>query len=787
MFPRTRLEGSRRFHILAICLCSVGAALVNYYYALDLAFGINLVLGNSLAILALLLTPHPLAGLAPLFGMSASILLWQHPWALASYLLEGIFLYLVLRQRKAGHILWLETLYWPLLGIPLIILQYYFFLNMSFNGALAAGVKQGANAILNVVLAVAIFYSLSFIGRPSRLAPRAKTYILLFINMLLILPFFMATLIFVRHGKTSMLLAAKNETAFVLETLGKGLLDYRDASASARLTQLSGYELGVLGSDGSLQWSTEPYRADRLVLHERILYQEGRVSIRTTRTERNPMKAWQQAYIYGSYSLDTETHLVLTTSFAPVVSRMNNQITFTFIFLLLWLAAGSSIVQLFAGFLTKPLERLRRNAELLQAHPGQDLSWPDFPIMEFKELRDSLVAMTGALNNRSLELAEAQQAAVQMLQQTEQYVQFMGHELKAPLAAVHNAIDLLREDTENSKQIQDMIQESTANLLQLINDILDQARAKQRQLRFSPEFFSPLKELRACLEPFAIQAQRKGLAFRMQLDPLLSTQVWSDRLRFRQLFSNLISNAIKYTPSGHIAVTVNAKALPGHRISLNAEIEDSGCGIAVEDQELIWEAFAAAKGRLSGQQTSHGLGLSIVKAIIDTLGGTIRVDSRKGAGCRFSFSIILDTPASAEQGRRSGQDGEVSTLGLQGLDCLVVDDDAISRMMLEQLLSSQGAAVQLAESGSEALVLAKTQRFPVIILDHYLPGLSGLELAMAIREHEAEARQAPAILIGCSGSHTLMDGPPFDAVMPKPVDSQRLISLLIHLLPEHRA
>ncbi|HAP43674.1 MAG: hypothetical protein A2087_03420 [Spirochaetes bacterium GWD1_61_31] len=647
--------------LLSLGLILLGA-LVNYRLSLELAFGISIQVGNSLAILALCLSGSPWGMLAPMLSMLPTVALWGHPWALASYLLEGILLYRLVKKGQTDQVIWADTLFWPLVGIPLIILQYRFLLGMQFGGALAAAIKQGAAALFNVATGLLFWDILKLAaGRwrrrtsqttPFELAtgqdmPKAREYLLMFLNISLVLPFFIGIMIFVHSERANIVTSAENEVALILETLNRTLSDKYPFVPSSRFRLFAGYDVSLREADGQLLWSTNPEGLRYAAREGRFLTEHGNLSIRTDPGETNPMQAWLTATIHGRSLLDNGRSLIVERPFASAAQHMNAALTGSLVLLLAWLAIASSVAKFFTVFLTAPLEKLRHNAEKLQNDPTQTVGWPEFRIMEIQELRDSLVAMTGALTNRSVDLEEAQRTAQTMLQQSEHYLTFMGHELKAPIAAIYSALELLNEEPEKASRIVGMIKDSTYNLIQLINDIIDQARAKSGKLQFHDDWFSPFKETISCLETFAIQARRKNLEFFIAVDPRLDCATWGDKQRFRQILSNLTSNAIKYTGQGFIRLSLDAELKDPSRLTLRGSIEDSGSGIAPESLPYIWEAFALAKGKLSATQSSHGLGLSIIKSIVDNLGGSIGVTSELGKGSTFSF--VLPLPLQAPQ------------------------------------------------------------------------------------------------------------------------------------------
>ncbi|MBU0934699.1 MAG: hybrid sensor histidine kinase/response regulator [Spirochaetes bacterium] len=845
--------------LTTLSLAAVGA-LLNYRLPLDLAFGISVLAGNILAILAICLTRHPLSVFAPMISMLPTLFMWGHPWALASYLLEGILVYRLVSKARTEDIIWAEALFWPLLGIPLIIGQYSLFLGMNLQGAVAAAVKQGVNAIFNATSGLLLFYLGSFLvtrlinlqlrspraktgaDQPPTwtLPPKAREYLLIFVNISLILPFFTGIFIFVRNEKNNIILAAASEASLVLETLGETLSAESSFEPSASFKSLSGLSITMRTEAGDLLWATDSGSSTRQSQHSRILNQahnSNEISIRTNPDEKNPMKAWQTAMVYGTKNLADKRRLIVEQSFAPAVAKMNNEITVAFLFLLLWLAGSSSIARAFTNFLMGPLEKLRINAEKLQRDPTQELIWPVFRIMEIKELRDSLVAMTGVLTNRSVELQEAQRTAQRMLLQSERYLAFLGHELKAPLSAMYSTLEMLAEQPMSCSDVLESIKDSAYNLIQLINDIIDQASAHSGSLQFHDIQFNLARETRLAMETFVIQARRKGLEMIINIDSALDREIWWDKVRYRQVLSNLASNAIKYTESGFIRLRLDADLSKPGQLLLKGSIEDSGRGIAEDRLPYIWEPFAMARGRTTELDSSHGLGLSIVKSILQSRSGSIRVKSRLAEGSIFSFALPLPfskeaadeidrlaaqtpdsglqaapntlqepvqtaaTPVPAAPAKPSttaktrpvnaaksndteNNDMESSKPPLAGIPTLLIDDERLSRMAIGYMLRSRGAVVEESESGDDALKRVQEKDYHLIFVDQNMPGLSGLDTAAAIRRLEQENKRKPALIILSSADHNVQSNPDISIILPKPLSSEDLEQAIRLLSPD---
>jgi len=413
--------------------------------------------------------------------------------------------------------------------------------------------------------------------------------------------------------------------------------------------------------------------------------------------------------------------------------------------------------------------------------------WSDAKVLEIRELRDSLMAMTGSLENRGMELTEAKATAERLMRKSEGYLAFMGHELKAPIAALLSSMDEFDSCDETS------MRDSLGRLLELINDILDQATAGSGALHLRSEPFDPGRETASLLEPFAIQARRKGLEFKLDMDFPPGLMLLGDPLRYRQILANLVSNAVKYTGQGQVQVSLKGREQDLTCI-VNGLVADSGIGIAPEALHDIWKPFAMATGRFVDGSSSHGLGLSIVRGILEAAGGTISVSSVMGKGSAFTFELPFSRfeadktpealPASASVASTSAESQPPETAPLAGIHALVADDDQLSRMVISRMIRKWGAQVEEAVDGREALDRCQAGTFDLVLLDERMPGLSGRQCAAEIRASERVQGKSPTFLVLASAGNVTLETdhagiPSVDAVLTKPLDKKALLDLLV--------
>ncbi len=794
---RTQPASYRNLRLLAgALLCLVGAA-ANKWFTIDLVFGISILSGGFFGVLAVLVLPFPLGILGPFLVMLPSLSLWGHPLALPSAFLEGLLIAILVRKDRPDRVIFLDALFWLFIGTPLVFILYLFVLHMPMESVFAAAAKQGANGVANAFLAVLIRYLFQYLFRfpiSSAKYPKAREYLGLFLNAALIVPLTAGVVLYSADQKNRAIDRAEMETEIVLAVLaeagniGVAGMNTSNLDGKGDMLDITRHSASVFDHDGNVLWSypkdrpLEPRRDARS--SQRVpLHTKGRTSILAPQGEFNPMKAWRGSSVHAETPLIGGQLLVVEQVFRAEVDRISFAMTTVFMFFLIWLVVSSAGAYLMGSIIVRPLEQLRVSAETIQA--GQHtVLWSEAKVLEIRELRDSLVAMTGSLENRGMELTEAKATAERMMRRSESYLVFMGHELKAPIAALLSSMD---EYTSNDRTL---MRESLGRLLELINDILDQATAGSGKLHLRSEPFDPGREASLLLEPFAIQSRRKGLQFNLDMDFSAGLMLAGDPLRYRQILANLVSNAVKYTVQGQVVVSLKGRDLDG-KFVIDGLVSDTGTGIDPEAREDIWKPFAMAAGRFMDGSSSHGLGLSIVRGILDAAGGTIKLSSEIGKGSTFSFELPFIKIEADKPGEALppvyGINAVTEPAGsapLAGKRALVADDDQLSRMVITRMIRSWGAQVDEAVDGKEAFLRYQNGAFDLILLDERMPGLSGRQCASEIRTAERGQGKAPAFLILTSAGvlEPDVDGQVLsavDAIMTKPLDRQALLGLLV--------
>ncbi len=398
---------------------------------------------------------------------------------------------------------------------------------------------------------------------------------------------------------------------------------------------------------------------------------------------------------------------------------------------------------------------------------------------------------TNDLEKLARDLRAASQVAEAASRAKSQFLANMSHEIRTPLNGVLGMADILGRTRLNPEQ-KDMLSTviSSGNaLLTVINDVLDFSKIEAGKMRLVNQPFN----LRACIEDavtaLAPPAEAKGLELIIRLDPQLCDAVIGDEGRVRQIVTNILGNAIKFTDKGHVLVDVTTLRNEG-QVSVSLSVTDTGCGIPRDKLERVFEMFEQVDGSASRHHDGTGLGLAITSRLLDLMAGGIKVESEVGRGTTFAMNFTLGHNADADTAQ-----AVMSNVDISGRSILIVDDNAVNRRILEEQARGWGLVPVSVEGGAEALSLlaASPSRglgsFAMAILDFQMPGMNGFELARILRA-QSQTATLPLLLLTSVGQLGDLDekmAAHFEAMIVKPARSGLLADKVREIISRGQA
>ena len=379
------------------------------------------------------------------------------------------------------------------------------------------------------------------------------------------------------------------------------------------------------------------------------------------------------------------------------------------------------------------------------------------------------------------ELTSAKEAAEQATTAKGDFLANMSHEIRTPMNGVLGMLNLLSSSQLSAKQSHQvrLARSSGEALLVLINDILDFSKIEAGKLELESIDFDLRQLFGDLAESMALQAQSKGIEIVLDLAQIEQSRVKGDPTRVRQLLTNLIGNALKFTQEGEIVIRAALETGTEGEVTLSASVSDTGIGIPPDKVEHLFDSFSQVDASTTRKFGGTGLGLSIVKKLCELMGGDVSVSSELGMGSCFTFVLRLEVSENAAVVR--------PTINLNGVRILIVDDNATNREVLHGQLSLWGAFVTEADSGASALAILDEQAeepFPVAIIDMQMPEMDGASLGEAIR---ADARFSSTGLIMMTSMSEPGDAQHFAdlgfaAYFPKPTTTSDLFDALAIVL-----
>ncbi len=365
----------------------------------------------------------------------------------------------------------------------------------------------------------------------------------------------------------------------------------------------------------------------------------------------------------------------------------------------------------------------------------------------------------------------------------------MSHEIRTPMNGVMGMAELLAKSDLNAKQkmFTDVIVKSGASLLTIINDILDFSKLDAGKMELDPMPF----KLREAVEDIATlvssKVDEKDLELIVRVDPNIQEMLVGDVGRIRQILTNLVGNAVKFTDMGHVYINVDGSfdnAGNQDSTKLRFEIEDTGVGIAADKVSKVFEKFSQVDGSATRKHEGTGLGLSISSSLVELMAGTIGAESEEGKGSKFWFEIELPVHGETKAAKKVPVD-------VSGSRILIVDDNAVNRSILTEMFTSWGFDNAAAASGQEAMVFIDAAHkaglvIDCVVMDYHMPEMTGEETVRAMHANPS-MKDIPILML--TSVDATEAGKPFSSLgiqghLTKPARASLLLETVIEILQE---
>lgn len=436
----------------------------------------------------------------------------------------------------------------------------------------------------------------------------------------------------------------------------------------------------------------------------------------------------------------------------------------------------------------KHLEAKTEEADALAAETYQGMKF--FTIAAVILLIVTLILIFRNLQkNRAYQRAlnEAKTEAENLAKAKEMFVATVSHEMRTPINAIYGLTGQMLKKTEHKDALNDLqvVHRSAEHLIALVNDTLDFSKIESQKMKMEQIDFAPAEILSEIFILHKDQAQNKGIELAVTNHIPENVVLNGDPIRLKQILINLITNALKFTNHGQVALMVSGNEIPAQKFVLHIEVSDTGVGISKEDLPLIFEEFVQLGTDLKQKQRGAGLGLSIVKKLVKLQDGKIEVTSTLGKGTTFILEIPYKTGKS--ENLKSVQESKLQIPDwFKTLHFLVVDDEEFNRYVIRNILTNWGISLTEAINGQEAVSLTRQHKYDLILMDIRMPVMDGYEAAEFILKSNPDEKIVALTASSKSAEIEKIKNSGMNVFLQKPFQEKDLFNTILQLISEKK-
>ena len=403
------------------------------------------------------------------------------------------------------------------------------------------------------------------------------------------------------------------------------------------------------------------------------------------------------------------------------------------------------------------------------------------------------------LMNFNRKLAVAAKAAKQANEAKSQFLSTMSHDIRTPMNAIIGMNEMILRDSKEDETLMyaESIRTAGNTLLGIINDILDFSKIEAGKMEIINVDYNFVSLLNDLVNMVQRKAEEKGLAFELDVDRNIPSIMHGDEIRIKQVITNILSNAVKYTKEGSVVFSISGTRCEDEQdcIILHVSVKDTGIGIKKEDLDKLFVAFERIEEKKNRNIEGTGLGMAIAHSFLDMMGSKLQVESEYGKGSVFSFDLkqkvvkwepLGEFDTAFKRFLRERKQYRVQFVA-PNARILVVDDTEVNLKVFVSLLSKTKMQIETADSGDACIALFKRNLYDVIFLDHMMPDKDGIETIKEMKEcRDTPNRNTPVICLtanAVSGMREMYINAGFDDYLTKPIDTGRLESMLLTYLP----